>query len=198
MVYKREDLIKNGVILEVEKFLFILNKEIDDNYKSILEKYISEITDILKNILKTQNEKKIGNIDIILFVLSRVHIDNDNFIYPVLIYDESMEISEYNEISKIDVSFLYKYLNDIKQKVYTEYKKYIRENIIIPEIERELYKYLKYFNMYFVNILRDVFNNEEVKALINDIKKADIFAVIQGELSEKPYCICEYKNEKSV
>lgn len=198
MADKRESLIKNGVISEIEKTLFILDKKIKDNYALILKDYTDFIINMLKNILKIQNEGNIGKIDIILFTFSRLYIDNESYIYPVLVYDETMDIAEYNKISSIDVSFLYESLNEIKQKVYNNHKKYIRENITIPEIERELYKYLKYFNMYFVNILRDVFNDKEVKDLIKDIKKADIFAVIQGELLEKPYCICEYKNEKSV
>lgn len=57
---------------------------------------------------------------------------------------------------------------------------------------RQLNSY-KYFNMYIVTVLREVFKSEEVIKILNKVDKLDDFYIIQNELYEAPYLIFKYE-----
>lgn len=182
---------------EVEKSLYVLDEKINLKKNLLIKQYENCVLTMLDDICILQKDKKLLSLSVIWILLSRIAIDNQDFCYAVFVYDEKTDIKFPITLSNIDVSFFYEELQNIKQISFSFCKKYVKENFILPEVEQESYQYLKYFNMYFVNLMREVFELNKIKEKINSIDTAEHFMVLQGEIGNKPYCIYEkkYKGE---
>lgn len=188
-----KNVMQQAVKEKVEKSLYRLDEKITEEKPLLIKQYEICVEAILHNIYTLQKDKKLLSLSVVWILLSRVEIDSQNFCYPVFMYDEKTDIKFPIILSPIDVSFFYEELQNIKQASFVSCKKYVKENFIFSEIEQEVYQYLKYFNMYFVNLMREVFQTENIKEKMNNIDTAERFMVLQGEVGNKPYCIYEKK-----
>lgn len=188
-----KNVMQQAVKEEVEKNLYRLDEKISKEKALLIKQYESNIINMFHDIHILQNDKKLFPLSVVWILLSRVAIDNQNFYYPVFVYDEKTDIKFPIVLSPINISFFYEELQNIKQASFVCCKKYVKENFIFSEIEQEVYQYLKYFNMYFVNLMREVFQTENIKEKINNINIAERFMVLQGEVGNKPYCIYDKK-----
>lgn len=183
--------LRREILIEVEKSLYTLDERLKRDAKKVQKSLSKDIVLIIESIKRLQKENKIGVIDSMVFVLSRVEIDNNNFAYPVFLYGEKTYVDEYKTEFYLDVSSFYDCLKDIKEKALIISKKYIKEEISMPNIENEIYRYLKYFNMNVVTELRKIFKDEKLLELLKSLITTDSFVVIQNEIYEKPYNIFE-------
>ena len=189
MVESKEDRFKQEVLEKIEKELFNLDEDITNNKEKFINSYKKQIKEVLDDIVKS-NIEKLGTIAI---VLSRVNIDNEDLFYKIYLYGEKMYIDTFENRYKLDVSDIYKYFLNAKKYLYDNVRKYL--GLIEPcNVDAELGSYLKFFNMYIVNLLREVFLKEEILEILNKVNMIEDFFVIQNEFYEKPYLI--YKKEK--
>jgi len=172
------------VLDKIEHELFNLDEDILHNKATFLSKYENQMRDILNDMLRS----KIGTLGVIVIVLSRVNIDNENFSYVVFLYGEKLYIDIIEKEYTLDVSDVYKYFMNAKKYLYQNVKKYIGLYETC-NVDVEMYQYLKYFNMYIVSLLRDVFIKSSILSLVDKLKKTNTFYVIQNEIYEKPYLI---------
>ena len=178
------DKFQSEVVDQIEHKLYDLDEDILHNKKAFLDNYIKQVTDILNDILKSN----LGTIGVITIVLSRVNIDNEEFFYKVYLYGERLYIDTIEKDYTLDVSDIYKYFMNAKKYLYQNVKKYIGLYETC-NVDTEMYHYLEYFNMYLVNLLRDVFFKSSIISLVDKLKKTSSFYVIQNEFYEKPYLI---------
>lgn len=129
----------------------------------------------------------------ISFVLSRVEISNENYKYYIVLSGEKQYVDDYDVILQMDVSFFYKFLNEIINNSYLLSRLYVHENVCVSQIECEVFKYLKYFNQYVVYMLRDIFQTNKIISQIDKLKRTNTFVIIQNEMNGQPYYI--YGNE---
>ena len=189
MIESKREKFREEVLEKIESELFNLDEDIEHNKDSFLNSYEKQIKDVLNDII--QNDlKKLGVISI---VLSRVNIDNEDLSYKIYLYGEKLYIDTFENRYNLDVSDVYKYFLNAKKYLYQNVKKYL--GLFEPcNVDAEMGSYLKFFNMYIVNLLREIFLKDEVLELLNKVDKIDKFFVIQNEFYEKPYLI--YKKEK--
>lgn len=189
MIGSKREKFREEVLEKIESELFNLDEDIEHNKDSFLNSYEKQIKDVLNDII--QNDlKKLGVISI---VLSRVNIDNEDLSYKIYLYGEKLYIDTFENRYNLDVSDVYKYFLNAKKYLYQNVKKYL--GLFEPcNVDAEMGSYLKFFNMYIVNLLREIFLKDEVLELLNKVDKIDKFFVIQNEFYEKPYLI--YKKEK--
>lgn len=179
----------------VERNLFLLDETINKNKDIFIQYYKEQIIQIIKEFVCIQKENKIGTISTIAFVLSRINIDNELLKYKVYAYGERIYIDTYDYCSSIDVSNIYDFYINLKQNLYKEIKKY---SGVIEQcnVNSDLYGYLKYYNMYFVHFLREIFSMEQVCSELKEINKYSKFYIIQNEIYEKPYLILSSSNKE--
>jgi len=153
--------------------------------------------DTLVNQQGTHNAKQPGShsalntIGTIMFMLSRINIENDLLTYKIKTYGNKIYKDNHDFDFSFDVSDVMNYFKRAKENLTTNRKKYL--GTIEPcNINAELNQYLPYFNMYAVNLLRDAFKDDEIQEALHKIKTFDDFFVIQSEIYEKPYLI--YRN----
>lgn len=179
----------------VEKNLYLLDESITENKDIFIQSYKEQILEIIKELINLQKEHKVENIGTLVFVLSRINIDNETLKYKVNVYGERVYIDTYSYCSNIDVSNIYEFFIKLKTDLYKEIKKYFGV-IAQCDVDSELYGYLKYYNMYFVNLLRDVFKLKEIQEYLEKINKCTNFYVIQNEIYEKPYLIISLNHKE--
>lgn len=180
---------KKTVKEKLESTLYLLDEELLSKQEDIKNEYISNIKKILTEIKSFMLEnKKLGTI---VFLLSRINLENEDFSYPVFIYGENMYIDNYEFSSSLDVLPIYKFYLEFKKEMIFAAKKYPRL-ISIVDAEKEVNKCIKYFNMYVVDLLRKIFMEVDVVQILKEINTVDEFFILQNEMYEKPYLI--YKN----
>lgn len=179
----------------VEKNLYLLDESITKNKDIFIQSYKEQILEIIKELINLQKEYKVEDIGTLVFVLSRINIDNETLKYKVNVYGEKVYIDTYSYCSNIDVSNIYEFFIKLKTDLYKEIKKYFGV-IAQCDVDSELYGYLKYYNMYLVNLLRDVFKLKEIQEYLEKINKCTNFYVIQNEIYEKPYLIISLNHKE--
>jgi len=185
--------LKREIKIEIEKGLYILDKKLEKDAEKIKENLSKDISLILKDIKKQQEENKIGIIDSMIFVLSFTEIYNRNYVYPVFLYGKKTYIDEYETEFYLDVSLFYNCLESIQERALNLSKKYTREEFSMSGIKREIFINLQYFNMFIVKELKKVFQDENILKLLKSLVTTDSFVIIQNEMYEKPYSIYKKK-----
>lgn len=187
---------KINIQKKVECSLFLLEGKIEKDKDTLYCYYKNEILNIIENIEKLQKDKQIKEISILCFMLSRINISNNILKYIIFLYQEDINQEAYNIEFDLDVSPFYLPLIEIKEKIEQIYKKNYFISITSPEIEKELYKYIKYFNLYFVQFFTILFKDTDIQEKINLINTKGNFSIIQKEIDESIFCIYQRKKKE--
>lgn len=186
---------KDEIKTAVEKNLYLLDENINKNKDIFIQNYKEQIIKIINDLVSLQKENKIEAVSTLAFILSRINIDNEILKYKVYVYGKEIYIDTYDYYASIDVSNIYEFFIKLKNDLHKEIKKYL--GIIAQcNVNSDLYGYLKYYNMYFVNLLREIFSLEEIKLKLKNLNKYPNFYIIQNEIYEKPYLILSLNDKE--
>lgn len=186
---------KDEIKAAVEKNLYLLDENINKNKDIFIQNYKEQIIKIINDLVSLQKENKIEAVSTLAFILSRINIDNEILKYKVYVYGKEIYIDTYDYYASIDVSNIYEFFIKLKNDLHKEIKKYL--GIIAQcNVNSDLYGYLKYYNMYFVNLLREIFSLEEIKLKLKNLNKYPNFYIIQNEIYEKPYLILSLNDKE--
>lgn len=186
---------KDEIKAAVEKNLYLLDENINKNKDIFIQTYKEQIIKIINDLVSLQKENKIEAVSTLAFILSRINIDNEILKYKVYVYGKEIYIDTYDYYASIDVSNIYEFFIKLKNDLHKEIKKYL--GIIAQcNVDSDLYGYLKYYNMYFVNLLREIFSLEEIKLKLKNLNKYPNFYIIQNEIYEKPYLILSLNDKE--
>lgn len=186
---------KDEIKTAVEKNLYLLDENINKNKDIFIQNYKEQIIKIINDLVSLQKENKIEAVSTLAFILSRINIDNEILKYKVYVYGKEIYIDTYDYYASIDVSNIYEFFIKLKNDLHKEIKKYL--GIIAQcNVDSDLYGYLKYYNMYFVNLLREIFSLEEIKLKLKNLNKYPNFYIIQNEIYEKPYLILSLNDKE--
>lgn len=186
---------KDEIKAAVEKNLYLLDENINKNKDIFIQNYKEQIIKIINDLVSLQKENKIEAVSTLAFILSRINIDNEILKYKVYVYGKEIYIDTYDYYASIDVSNIYEFFIKLKNDLHKEIKKYL--GIIAQcNVDSDLYGYLKYYNMYFVNLLREIFSLEEIKLKLKNLNKYPNFYIIQNEIYEKPYLILSLNDKE--
>lgn len=198
------EMLTKDVLTEVERILYELDVALENDKTSFVNSYkkqVFSLFDALNNQQNTSDKQQSDNTDntindigTIMFMLSRINIENGLLAYKVKIYGYKIYVDNYDFNFSFDVSNVLKYFAETKKKLTANLKNYL--GIIEPcNISAEINRYIPYFNMYIVNLLRDVFDDEETQKAMQKIKTFEDFYVIQSEIYEKPYLLYHSSNK---
>ncbi len=177
MEQSKYEVFKQNVLDEIETALFKLDESMSNNKDEYLQRYKNQIQIILKKLLELQETNIIGELGVIDIVLSRINIDNEILLYKIYVYGKNMYVDEYENIFLLDVSDIYKYFLECKKNLYISVKRYVGV-IEVCDVDCESYSYIKYFNMYIVNLLREIFMESEIIELIRQLITVSDFFII--------------------
>ena len=199
------EILKKDTLSEIESILYELDVKIENNKQSFVSDYKSQALLLLDNLHKLQNlpgnqqdngqqdERKggqsdatVGKIGTLLFALSRINIDNGLLSYKVKVYGSKIYEDCYDFEQLFDVSNVFSYLEKARENLMVNRSKYL--GIIEPcNINAEINQYIPYFNMYAVNLLKEVFDDPEVQKSVKQLATYKDFFAVQNEIYEKPF-----------
>ena len=181
------EMLKRDVLSEVESILYELDTDIERNKQDFIGNYKTQILSLLENI-NGQTSVSIGKIGIIMLMLSRINIEQGLFSLKAKVYGNKIYVNNYGFDHLVDISNVFEYIAKAKNNLMTNISKYL--GVVEPcNINAELNQYIPYFNMYTVNLLREVLNDNEVQEAIKQLETFKDFFVVQGEIYEKPYLL---------
>ena len=180
------------VLSQVEDSLYLLMDDLEKRKNYYTDNYAQQINLIIAEIENAHASNLIDELSILSFELSRISIDTGIYMNKVKTYKESLYIKPFPIKHRLDVSSIFQYFSHAKNCLYEKNQKNVF-GLQLCEIDSEMNAYIPYFNMFAVNILRDVFNTEEITKSINRLKTAGEFFVVLHEIYEPPYLLFEKK-----
>ena len=168
--------------------IYELDLDIEDNKDKYIDLYKTQVLALLWALVEQQTSKAVHEIGTIAFILSRINMESGLFSYKVKVYGDKIYINTYDFDFSFEITSIFEYFLKAKEDLYKKRRKYFNM-VEACSINAEVNKYIPYFNMYSINLLKLVFEDEEVLQELNKIKTYEEIFVIQNEMYEKPYLI---------
>ncbi len=165
-----------------EKVLEALEIDFQVHKWTLKEAFISSFKKTCEEIKKLEEtqEFKVG---FLMYNLLRTQVMQHQYNYRIYVYDENWYLKDGIYIGELDVSFIYKYYEEMWQELLKCSKKYVLK-IGVLDVEHIMLEQLQYFHKYVVGLMQfsllDALEIEEYIAL----NKADVFQIQTGEFFE--------------
>jgi len=169
--YENKDIWREGFINEIKR-MFIASKEFSTS--------------------------KNQDINYLSFTLLRTNLLYGKLVYDVHIYDKSWYLNDYVTIGEIDTSIFFQPLQDTKDYLNAECKKYVGK-INAAHVDNIVSPYYEAFGYLFVKMFRYALLEITECSEYAEIMKADTFRMLADELYGKYYILhVETKDRTSI
>ncbi|SNS56516.1 Pentapeptide repeat-containing protein [Anaerovirgula multivorans] len=180
----------------LEQALKNLEEDFQQNKQQFKKTFIDSFKQICTNTKQIQQstQPKTG---FIIYHLLRTKILQHKYTYTAMAYDKDWYLKDGIPVGELDVTFIYKHYEDMRQQLMKVFRKYVLK-ISEPDVERIMLEQLDYFHKYVVEVIRhsliEALETEEYMS----IDKEDIFEIQAGEYYEPCDIIHMEEKEKNL
>ena len=158
---------EKDVFPSLEEALNDLEQDFQKNLHQMKKQHLKTFKSVCQNIAEYQDSGQ-GKVGFLIFHLLRTRILRHDYTYVAMTYDKDWYLNEGVPVGEADVSFIYKYYEELWKKLERESKKYIGQ-INGADIEGIMLKLLNPFHQYVTELMRcslmDALETSEYKAL---------------------------------
>ena len=168
----------------LEDVLYKLALNFLENKDDMREEYLNTLKRIFVA-TKDYSERTNTEVGYIQFTLLRTNLIYGKLVYDVHIYDKRWYLEDYTDIGEIDMSYYFQPLEDAKQHLYKESRKYVGK-VDPPRVDNIISGYLEHFGYFFVKMFRYVLLEATECTEYAEIVKYKNFRILAGELYDLP------------
>lgn len=165
----------------LKEMLKKLEADFQKNFEEYKAKFILNFKNICEIIKKEHNNLEIGYISYNLMLIKTL---NNNYNYDIYIYDKNWYLNRDIKITEYDVSFIYKYFEEMWTRLLKERKAYVFK-INDTDINNLMTTIIDKFHYYIVSLMRNsIVEITETEEFLN-LNKANSFNIYTGKFYDK-------------
>lgn len=171
-----------------------LEEDFQKNFYVEIELYVKNFENICNKIIQQYPNFKVGYI---MYNCMLHKILNHNYSYDIYVYSKDWYFGEEIKIGEYNVNFVYKYFDEVWQKLLSNYRGYVNK-IVATDINNLMIEMVKIFNNYVIAILRNsITKATEIKEYKN-LNKEQLLYIQCGKFYDNCEFVYKENAEKNI
>lgn len=179
----------------LKKYEQIFYEDVMQNKDLLRSTVINSLKNICEDVSDFQNGLDYYKIKYFQFSILRTSIISKNYIFLLSTYNQEWYLDDNAKHMELDMSFLFKSLNDLYNELYEKSKKFIGK-INKYDIEKIILKQAMEYNEYIAYTVRFILQNIDREEWFDKVKKTDIYFIRWGEYQDKSELVYIMDNNK--